>query len=1090
MSEPTSDAFVPRPIRSAEELQAVMGTAYAPSPQQWQAISAPLEPAVVIAGAGSGKTTLMAARVVYLVVTGQLRPEEILGLTFTTKAAAELRGRVREALAQAGVLPVPGLPRAAIGDDEHAEVLEPSVLTYNAYAAQLLTDHGLRIGHEPDTRVITDAARYQLGARVVDRFTGDVEHLTDHPPTAIQNLLALDSAMSEHLAGPADVRRVDDDADAGFVRALAEEQAGKARKTHRDALDKARSAIARRRELLGLVAGYRRLKRDLGLMDFSDQIELAARLASEHADVGAAERARFKVVLLDEYQDTSVAQAVLLSRLFSGAEGAGRGHAVMAVGDPNQAIYGWRGASVSNIVGFAETFPAEAGREVAVHRLTVNRRSDARILQLANRLAAPLLERYPQVAPLEAKPGAEPGVVETHVFETAADELAWLAAEVQAVHEGGARWADVGVLVRDNAHAAEVFDALGAAGVPVEIVGLSGLLRLPEVAEIVATLHLLHDVTANAALLTLLAGPRWAIGPRDLRLLRQRAEELSGRAARPGAADTAAEHLWAITDDVDPAEVAALDDALHDPGELDYSEQARARFALLSAELRSLRRHVGEPLLDVVRRIVDVTGVDVELASAVSPAAAARRDNLDLFVRAVADFQAVDGEVTLPALLAYLTAEDDQGNGLDLATPTLADSVKLLTVHRSKGLEWPVVFCVGVCETRFPSNRSRTLWVSSPAVLPAPLRGDAHDQPQLRGHDKAALDAYRADTRAHDAEEELRLGYVAFTRAAHRLAVTSYCWTARATPFGPSAYQVVVREMLEELGERVERWREKPQKGDPNPYDAADPTRPWPISEAGAEALLRRAAAERVRAAEPDEPDDGLDLPQTALVAEWDAELERLLAERHRDRGDLLEVPVPSSISATSLLRLADDAEGFVRDLARPMPRPPSSAARFGTRFHAWVEARFGQQSLFPDDDLPGRADLGVDDDAELAALVATFEEGPFGDRPPLRVEAPFALVLAGQVVRGRIDAVYAEPAGPDGSPRYLVVDWKTQRAADADPLQLALYRLAWAELAGVPVESVAASFVYVRTSRVESPADLPDRAGLEALVARSTVAP
>ena len=174
--------------------------------------------------------------------------------------------------------------------------------------------------------------------------------------------------------------------------------------------------------------------------------------------------------------------------------------------------------------------------------------------------------------------------------------------------------------------------------------------------------------------------------------------------------------------------------------------------------------------------------------------------------------------------LAYLTAEDDQGNGLDVATPTEADSVKLLTVHRSKGLEWDAVFLVGVCETRFPSNRSRTLWTSSPAILPAPLRGDAHDLPQLEGHDKAALDAYRAATRDHDAEEELRLGYVAFTRAAHHLSVSSYLWSPRATPFGPSAYQRVVRDQLEAWGEPV-TWLDKPQRGDPNPYDAVDPAR-------------------------------------------------------------------------------------------------------------------------------------------------------------------------------------------------------------------------------------------------------------------------
>ncbi|RYP87801.1 ATP-dependent helicase [Nocardioides guangzhouensis] len=1047
-----------------------MRTPYAPSDQQWAAISAPLSPAVVIAGAGSGKTTLMAARVVYLVVTGQVRPDEVLGLTFTTKAASELRQRIRAALRTAGALDE--------GDpDDGEDILEPTVATYNAYAASLLTDHGLRIGHEPDTRVITDAARYQLGARAIDRYTGEVRHLTDHPETAIQNLLALDGAMSEHLVDAAAVRRVDEEARRGFLRALEEETNGKNRTTYREPVEKAINAIDRRAELLGLVEAYRRLKRDLGLMDFSDQIELGARLASEQPDVGALERSRFKVVLLDEYQDTSVAQAIMLSRLFAGPDPAsGRGHAVTAVGDPNQAIYGWRGASVSNILHFDQTFPARDGGPVPVHPLTVNRRSERRILAVANRLAAPLHDRFPQVEPLVPKPEAGEGVVETRVFQTHADELAWLAEAVTEAHDE--LWSDIGVLTRDNAHAEDVFDVLTGAGIPVEIVGLSGLLRLPEVAEIVAILHLLHDVTANAALLTLLTGPRWAVGPRDLRLLARRARELAGRQVR-GNGDSVDELLVTIADGIDPAEIPSLDDALADPGDAAYSPEALERFALLSAELRMLRTYVGEPLLDIVRRIIDTTGTDVELASAVSPAAGARRDNLDLFVKAVAEFQAVDGDVTLPALLAYLTAEDDQGNGLDVATPTEADSVKLLTVHRSKGLEWSSVFLVGVCETRFPSNRSRTLWTSSPSILPAALRGDAHDLPQLAGYNKAALDAYRADTRAHDAEEELRLGYVAFTRAAHRLAVSSYLWSPRATPFGPSSYQREVRDWLEEAGEPVEAWAEKPQKGDPNPYDAVDPSRPWPATGTGIEAALRIEAARRVAEVDADAPDAGLDMIEAAVVADWDVELDRLVEEARRDRSTEIVVPLPSSLSATSLARLRDDPEEFARDLARPMPRQPSPAARFGTRFHAWVEARFGQQQLLDPDELPGRADSGVDDESDLRELIAAFEVGPFADRVPHTVEPPFALVLAGQVVRGRIDAVYAEP---DGS--YLLVDWKTNRAETADPLQLAVYRLAWAELAGVPVDRVRAAFYYVRSGRLVEHDGLPGRDELEGLVA------
>jgi DNA helicase-2/ATP-dependent DNA helicase PcrA len=176
----------------------------------------------------------------------------------------------------------------------------------------------------------------------------------------------------------------------------------------------------------------------------------------------------------------------------------------------------------------------------------------------------------------------------------------------------------------------------------------------------------------------------------------------------------------------------------------------------------------------------------------------------------------------------------------------------------------------------------------------------------------------------------------------------------------------------------------------------------------------------------------------------------------------MVDVPLPSSLSATALTRLRDAPDAFAADLARPMPRQPSPAARFGTRFHAWVESRFGQQDLFDPDDLPGRGDAGIDEDADLQALIARFEAGPFADRVPHAVEAPFALVLRGQVVRGRIDAVYAEP-GPDGD-RWLVVDWKTNRVPDADPWQLAVYRLAWAELIGTLVE----------------PPELPGREALE----------
>jgi len=1071
-------APTPVSIESPADLRRVMQADFEVSDEQWAAIRAPLEPCVVIAGAGSGKTSLMAARVVYLVATGLVQPDQVLGLTFTTKAAAELRTRVRDALAAAGH------GRGALLDPDE-ELAEPTVATYNAYAAGLLTEHGLRIGHEPDTRVMADASRYQLAARAIARHRGEVRLLSDSPKHVIDDLLALEGAMSEHLVGLDQVRAFTDRTRAAFEAELAR-KATKAQQALVDAQDK-------RHELLGLVETYRGLKAELGLMDFSDQIALAARLAAEQPEVGAAERDRYRVVLLDEYQDTSVAQARLLRSLFSGPDTAhGLGHPVMAVGDPNQAIYGWRGASVSNILGFGRDFPAPDGRtDAPAYALTVNRRSDARILDVANRLAAPLYDAYPQARELRAKPDAALGEVRTVVHPTYDEELAWLAGQVAATHAAMPEpaWREIGVLVRDNKHAADVFDALSRAEIPVEIVGLSGLLRLPEVSEVVSTLSLLHDLTANADLLNLLTGPRWAIGPRDLALLGRRARELAGDAGRgPGDLDLHAS-LQAAVAGADPTEVVALSDALGDPGDLPYSTAARERFELLARELRYLRGHTGETLLDLVRRIIDTCGIDVELDASVSPAARARRENLDLFVKAVAEFQSIDGSVTLPALLAYLTAEDELGNGLDVATPSEADSVKLLTVHRAKGLEWDAVFVAGVCRERFPSTTARSRWPKGHAVLPTPLRGDAADLPQLHGHTIKDVDQLAVDSRAHDAVEELRLGYVAFTRARRLLWVSSHVWRPnRQKPVGPSDFQRVVRSTLQDWAEDADAWLEPPDD-QPNPLLDGRRAVAWPVTEQTAEAQRRLEAARWVREAaeHPDlaGPEDDLDLVESSLVAEWDAELDRLLAEAAADSADVVDVPLPPSLSATAVARLRDDRDAFARDLARPMPRRPSASARFGTRFHAWVEARFGQQHLLDPDELPGRADAEIDDDSDLQQLVELFAQGPFADREPVAVEPPFAIVLDGQVVRGRIDAVYAERV--DGQDGYLVVDWKTNRAQDADPLQLALYRVAWAELAGVPVERVRAAFYYVRTADLVEPSRLETRAELEALVGSPT---
>lgn len=179
---------------------------------------------------------------------------------------------------------------------------------------------------------------------------------------------------------------------------------------------------------------------------------------------------------------------------------------------------------------------------------------------------------------------------------------------------------------------------------------------------------------------------------------------------------------------------------------------------------------------------------------------------------------------------------------------------------------------------------------------------------------------------------------------------------------------------------------------------------------------------------------------------------------------------------------LAADPDALAQELARPLPRPPQPAARRGTRFHAWVEARFEELTLpmLEPDELPG-SEAEIADERDLEALKEAFERTEYARRTPYRVETPFQLAIAGRVVRGRIDAVYKEGDG-DGA-TYEILDWKTSRSRTADPLQLAIYRLAWAERQGVPLEAVTATFLYVRGGEVVRPENLPDRAALERLL-------
>ncbi|HTU72316.1 MAG TPA: ATP-dependent DNA helicase [Trebonia sp.] len=1118
-----------------------------PTREQAAVISAPLGPMAVIAGAGSGKSETMAARVVWLIANRLVRPDRVLGLTFTRRAAAELADRVRsrmDRLRRAGLAgggtgegPAPdrGADEPAPDDAAGAWAGDPVIGTYHAYAGRLVSDHALREGIEPSLRLITPAPAWQLAASIVAAYDGPMDQIGWTPQTVTNAVQQLSGDLAEHLRSPADIVKVGQWLD-GRYAAMAKKTAAARR-----VMETQRA----REQLLPMVRRYRAAKQAREVLDHGDQIALAARIATRHPQVGTIERSRYQVVLLDEYQDTSHAQLVLLLSLFGG------GHPVTAVGDPSQSIYGWRGASAGNLLRFAEDFRQRNGDESPVRALSVSFRNSGQVLDVAAVLQSPLRAEAPGVPLLIPAPEASArGTVTCALLPTVTGEADWVAARTAALlalppgcapdgkpwpdgRSAGVRPSDIAILCRKRSQFEALRQSLGAAGIPCEVVGLGGLLGLPEVQDVVATLRVMHDATASDSLARILTGPRWRIGPRDLITLGSRARELAtglqdlGPAAEPpapgeppaaGETQAPVESALAVqAGDAGPAwtdaltevvtdltsEGGSLVEALDDLGQPDgYSAAGYARLIALAAELRRLRQYVSRPLPDLIAEIERTLSLDIEVAARPGSDPGTARADLDKFTDVAATFAGEQSEATLGAFLAYLTAAQQEEFGLETGRVGEADTVKLLTVHAAKGLQWPAVFMPGLAAGEksqvFPARpRTSTRWTDNSRLLPFSLRGDAADLPQLDGLDSDSLNAFTAACTARDVAEERRLAYVAATRAAFWLGCSGYWWGDGTVPLGPSVFLDEVRQACEAGAGAVGEWAGQPAGDAANPLLATVEEADWPATPAGrayeeissAGRLVRKAMRTGAGAGDSSAPPVASPAPLTAaeadLVAAWDLDAGLLLAERERrrERGEgPVPVLLPSRLSVSALVTLARDPGELARQVRRPMPQPPARQARRGTEFHQWLEERFGQQRLIGDDDL--FADPDSPPDVALGRLRERFEAGEWGKRWPREVEVPFDTVIGDRQVRGRIDAVFADRDGT-----YDVVDWKTgqpprtQAGRNAVAVQLAAYRLAWSALAGVPIGQVRAAFYYVRHDLTVRPADLLDEAGLKALI-------
>ncbi|WP_159940478.1 MULTISPECIES: ATP-dependent DNA helicase [unclassified Nocardiopsis] len=1117
----------PRPRFSPAELARLLGQPE-PTAEQSEVISAPLEPGVVIAGAGSGKSETMASRVVWLVANGRVRPEQVLGLTFTRKATAELAERVRRRLDQ--LRATEQLPEELLDG-------EPTVSTYNAYAGRIVSDHALREAVEPTARLLSEGQAWQLASRIVGEYDGPMDLITVGADTVTRRVLDLSGQIADHLTSTEQVRGI-----GRWLRAAVEALPRKPTVPTRNLLN----AQLRREQLLPLVERYEHAKHVREAMDFGDQVSLAARIAQNHPEVGLIERGRFRVVLLDEYQDTSHAQLVLLRALF------GEGHAVTAVGDPCQSIYGWRGAVAANLTNFPHDFPSAPGRAAPVRRLATSFRNGERILEVAKHISEPLRAESPEVPVLHPGPARRGrGVAHAGLFasqrqeaewiaervsaylragpgqpgsaEAAPDGLAWPPGESGGAEDGGISPGDVAVLCRKRSQFPALREALEARNIPVEVVGLGGLMTVPEVRDIIATLRVVHDASAGNELARVLTGPRWRIGPRDLAALGSRAAELARQTRRdltsPDPGEEPEDDILRRTVLDLTAESGSLVDALDDPGPAEnYSPAARERLGRLAEELRTLRKLVGQPLPDLITEVERMLGLDIEVGARTGRDPLSARADLDAFVDHAVRFVGNSEDPTLGSFLSYLRAAAERESGLAPGERVGgADTVKLMTMHAAKGLQWPVVVVPGVSGGKyaplFPTSLSEgDMWIKGEHLLPYRLRGDRRNLPELLAVDKKGIEEFKAAEQERHLLEERRLAYVAVTRASFALLCTGHWWGSdAASERGPSAFLEEVRAACEGGAGTVAHWEPRPDPDD-NPYEEEDGgTAVWPPEEDGhaegpgdadgrapsgrrAEILAGADLVERARArllAGETDPEEERAAPPPGLrrrLRGWERDTELLLAHRRaeeqRRAEGAVQVELPGHLSVSSMVWLARDPSALARQIRRPLPRPPAPHTRRGTAFHSWLEQRFGQRATLLDE-LPGAADETAGEDEDLAELQARFEESEWGARIPAEVEVSFETVIGDRLIRGRMDAVFHDPA----TGRYDVVDWKTGRppATEAERravgVQLAAYRLAWAELAGVELAEVRAAFHYVRAGLTVRPADLLDAEGLAALI-------
>ena len=1109
------------------QLFTALGEKHMPTDQQEKVITAPLKPTLVVAGAGSGKTATMSARVTYLVASGQVDPSQVLGLTFTRKATHELRERIENRLGQLYRYPgwtpsstrsnaaaqvsgglstadsssaAGGIGAASSSQDQDLTAVagEATVATYNSFAGALVREWGLEVGLETDTAVLTPASSWQIMYELMENWGQEFEEPFSSLDSATELALQLANSLNENLLSVDEARELMADLGQNLKDLRSVRGAAKA-------IDaKSLPAMTKRIQVLDLVERYIDYKRENSLVDFGDQVALACRIVTDERvgpRVIAQYRDRFKAVLLDEFQDTSVAQTILLSSLFAGC-------GVVAVGDPNQAIYGWRGASSAALGQFHRHFSNGAG---PVLQLSTAWRNDPQILQAANRISDPLrASGQVKVEKLVKRPGVgdERGKVWAARVQDGLAEAELIAKFLAQ------RWSpskSMAVLCRTRSQFTPIVAALIERGIPVEVVGLGGLLDVPEVADVRALMSVALDPTSADRLMRLI--DLVGIDAADLDVVWSFARELVNARANTG--QSSAEPLLAEALSEIVVNFAAFE-AFCKKYACALSPAGLYQAKRLGRILQEANAAANLELVDFISWAERALGLDVE--------AAARVDVNEVGARALAalraqatSFKSQNPEAGAQVFLGWLNAAQDQERGLELPEVEPAPgAVQVLTVHASKGLEWDIVVVPGLVEANFPSYRSRpkedytvlaNSWITQVSEFPHTLRRDYDSLPPCpfiglspqAGKDAilAAGEEYRSELGKWEVAEERRLAYVAYTRARSQLLLTTSHYAALSkTPKMTSRFlkELERSQMVQFLADderdddlsnraldqsSVSVWPhqldalaslEEPGVADVPSQAAPDQAGPGQAAlgkQAGLSLRLRAAAlVSAAGGCQGAGSEEALQIPEglAPQLDDWWRQARLLLQERQIRQENGQEIVLPSHLAATAMAKVGK--EDFIMSLRRPLPPPPSKAARLGTAFHEEMSQRLNSEGT-----LLSLAEAGSDRLSPADRKQVNDWLDNVADLEILQGYSPYAteidqeIRLAGFNVRCRIDAVFK--AVEKGRAQWLIVDWKTggQRVR-VD--QLSLYVHAWAASQNVDISQVRAAYVYVQDGHVD----------------------